>query len=75
MKHEKEILEDIDKRGLKVVSFICKGEDGKLVLLSYDDKGLVNFISDPPVVAMGINEKLGGCMIRRIAEIVPPKES
>lgn len=64
----KEIIEDLGKRGLKVVAFVCECRNGQLQVLNYDNEGLVSFISEP-VNVISINEKLGGRMVRPIAEI------
>ena len=63
-----EIIEDLNKRGLKVVSMIAENKDGKLVLISYDSRGLVSFLSRE-VASMHINEDLGGRMSRAIASV------
>lgn len=62
------ILEDLERRGLKVAAFVCETEDGKLQVLSYDDRGLVRFLSDP-VARLSINERLQGHMVRPIVDI------
>jgi len=63
-------LKDIEARGLEIMTFICKTKEGKLQALSYDNAGLIEFISDK-VDAMNINEQLQGRMIRPIATIRP----
>lgn len=63
-----EIIDDLEKRELKLVSIIAEYKDGDLLLISYNKNGLVKFITEP-VGSMTINERLDGGMVRPIAEI------
>ena len=64
----KKILDDLVCRKMKIVAMICETEDGSMQLLSYDEHGLVRFISDP-VKEFSINERLGERRIRPVADI------
>ena len=64
----KRISADLDERGMSVSGFITTDENGKIFVMSYNSKGLVKFISEE-ADHITINKRLGGCMIRPIAEI------
>jgi len=40
------IIHDLHSRGLSVVAFICEDRNRELSLISYDEDGLVAFLSD-----------------------------
>lgn len=40
------ILNDLSERKLEVASFICMKQNGKLLVISYGDDGLVSFLSE-----------------------------
>jgi hypothetical protein len=50
------LLADLNDRNLRVSSFICEDSDSKLILISYDENGLVNFLSDKSEV-LNINRQ------------------
>jgi len=62
------ILNDLRLRKVKTIAFVVENEAGDVQLLSYDENGLVKFMSEP-VAEMGINEITGRNTIRHIAEI------
>lgn len=62
------IIDDMNARGLKTIAFICENEDGEMIVLNYDDNGLVKFISES-AEELVINKRLGGRMVRPIAEL------
>jgi len=63
-----EIIEDLDKRGVKVSAFIVHNEDGQFQMISYSPNGVVDFLTEF-VDVMDINERLQGSMIRPMATI------
>ena len=69
----KEVIKDLEKRGLRVAAFICQTEDKQLQVLAYDDKGLVYFVSNV-VDSMSINERVEGRCFRAICDIAPKGE-
>jgi len=70
----KEIIEDLSRRNLKVVAFICENEEGGLQLLSYDKEGLVSFLSSVAENGITVNAKVNGNVVRSVA-VIPGKES
>lgn len=65
---DEKIIEDLKKRKLIVKLFICEDEEGKLQVVAYDSKGLVDFISGK-VDEININENIAGNMTRPIISI------
>ena len=63
------IIEDINERGLKPIVFICETEDGGLQMVSYNNRGLVTYISDVFYNKLNINESLEGAMVRPIISV------
>lgn len=63
-----EILEDLEKRGVEITSFIVRNEAGQFQLISYSPNGVVDFISEF-VDVMDINQRLEGSMISPMATI------
>ena len=62
------IDEDLTARGAKIYGLIITDEDGKLQFISYDQRGIVTFLSDK-ANNMSINEKTGGRMVRNLVTI------
>ena len=62
------IAEDLKVRELKIAAIICENKEGLLQVLSYDNNDLVQFISET-AKDITINKRLGGNMVRPIAEI------
>ena len=58
-----DVLADLDKRGLKVSSFIATDNDGKLQLISYDANGCANFIRKDLTNMQIFENQPGGGMI------------
>jgi len=69
----KEILDDLEKRELLVVTFIVEDKKGRLQLISYGEDGLVNSLSRL-VDGLSINELAGNGMIYKMSEITTKKE-
>ena len=69
----KEIIDDLEKRELTVAGFIVNDSDGNFMYISYDNKGLVNFISEK-AKNISINERLEGRMIRPMVDLSVSKE-
>lgn len=63
-----EIIDDLNKRKLKVAALVCQTEDGKLQVVSYGHDNLVKYISEE-VNRISINERLEGRMIRPIIDL------
>ena len=69
----KEIIDDLAKRELSVAGFIVNDSNGNFMYISYNSKGLVNFISEK-TKNISINERLEGRMIRPIVDLSVNKE-
>jgi len=48
------IMKDLDERGLTPAAMTVSDEDGKLMVIGYDDKGTVNFINSTKYNAMRV---------------------
>lgn len=66
------IIHDLNSRGLSVVAFICEDRDRKLSLISYDEDGLVAFLSDK-ANALSIHKNNSNGSHTPIAQIGMPK--
>ena len=61
------MLNDLNERGAGINAFVVN-VDGKMQLIGYDDKGIVNFLSSP-IDKMSFQESVKGGGVRYIASI------
>lgn len=61
-------IEDLNKRGATITAMIIELENGKFQVISYNDKGIVNFLSEE-VNNIILYERKKGAMVSPVAEI------
>jgi hypothetical protein len=66
--HHNRLAADLNERGLTVVAFICEDKNGDIMLISYDENGLVTFLSEK-AKELTINRANGGRSFTPLARI------